>query len=132
MGCGVGETGEPFVDALCAREWTDGMDEQEYQEEIRIAVEALRQADRDMVAFELDEADGKDTFLAEGSTHERIKLRVDAAIAAIEEGGLNQETAAKGTLALLESVLLTTYAEHMGMIEAAVRMTNAAECRANG
>ncbi|WP_182084293.1 hypothetical protein [Aureimonas sp. ME7] len=108
------------------------MDEQEYQEEIRIAVEALRQADRDMVAFELDEADGKDTFLAEGSTHERIKLRVDAAIAAIEEGGLNQETAAKGTLALLESVLLTTYAEHMGMIEAAVRMTNAAECRANG
>ena len=108
------------------------MDEQEYQEEIRIAVEALRQADRDMVAFELDEGDGEDMFLGEGSTYERIKLRVDAAIAAIEDDGLNRETAAKCTLALLESILLTTYAEHMGMIEAAVRMTNAAECRAYG
>ncbi|WP_019995091.1 hypothetical protein [Aureimonas ureilytica] len=108
------------------------MDDRKYREEIRIAVESLRLADRDMVAFELDEGDGEDTFLGEGSTYKRIKLRVDAAIASIEDEGLNRETAAKGTLALLESILLTTSAEHMGMIEAAIRMTNAAEARANG
>ncbi|MBB3937531.1 hypothetical protein [Aureimonas phyllosphaerae] len=108
------------------------MTEIEHEDEVWFAIEALQQADRDMVAFELDEGDGEDTFLGEGSTYERIKARVDAAIAAIEDEGLNRETAAKGTLALLESILLTTYAEHMGMIEAAVRMTNAAEARANG
>ncbi|WAJ29419.1 hypothetical protein [Antarcticirhabdus aurantiaca] len=101
-------------------------------DEVELAIEALRQADRDMVAFELDEGDGEDTFLGEGSTYERIKIRVDEAIAAIKGGGLTSETAAKGTLALLESVLLTTYECHMGMIEAAIRMTEAAERRTNG
>lgn len=107
------------------------MNKTEQRMEAWIAIEALRQADRDMVAFELDEGDGEDTFLGEGSTYERIKLRVDDAIAAIEGKGLTRKTAAKGSLALLESVPLTTYESHMGMIEAAVRMTEAAEHRAN-
>lgn len=101
-------------------------------DEVRNAIEALRKADRDMVAFELDEGDGEEAFLGKGSTYERIKIRVDAAIRAIEDGGLTRETAATGFLALLESVMLTTYASHMGMIEAAVRMTEAAELGSNG
>jgi len=100
-------------------------------DEVRNAIEALRKADGDMMAFELDEGDGEDTFLGEGSTYERIKTHVDAAIKAIEDGGLTRETAAKGTLALLESVLLTTYESHMGMIDAAVRITEAAELGAS-
>ena len=101
-------------------------------DDARTAIEALRTVGRDMIAFELDEGDGKDTFLGEGFTYERIKIRVDAAITAIEGDGLTRETGAKGTLALLESVLLTTYASHMGMSEAAIRMTEAAELGANG
>lgn len=38
-------------------------------DEVRNAIKAFWKADRDMVAFELDEGDGEETFLGEGSTY---------------------------------------------------------------
>ncbi len=96
-------------------------------DEIGFALAALNQADKDMVAFEKDEFDGEDDYLDEDQPYTRIKVRIDEAMDAIGREGLTPKAAAMGVLALMEAVLLTTSESHLNMIQAAVRMTEAAE-----
>jgi hypothetical protein len=89
------------------------------------AVAALEKANAGILAFELEEGDGEDTFLGEGSVYARTKAEIDLAIETISNKGLTRQTAAQGVLALFGAVLLTTYADQYDLIEAARRMSAA-------
>ncbi|KQT60574.1 MULTISPECIES: hypothetical protein [unclassified Aureimonas] len=94
--------------------------------EVDVAITALNKAVSDMLAFERSEDFGDHSHLDAGSPYRLAKSEARRAIKAIEVEGLTPQTAAKGTLALLGAVLLTTYESHPEFIHSARRMTEAA------
>jgi hypothetical protein len=94
--------------------------------ETAAAVAALKKANAAMLAFELEEGCGEDTFIGKGSTYACTKAENNRAIKAIRNEGLTPGTAAQGVLALFGAVLLTTYEDQYDLICAARRMSAAA------